>query len=101
MTRLLDELIFGERLGDLLPVLRKIRDESVISDSGRLEFDIRLEPVEREPFARALLRAESATLLDEAEAIGTPSETDRTPAQRRADAFLLLMQRIGTTQPTR
>jgi hypothetical protein len=95
MASLLDEIVYGERVGDLLPVLRRIREEADVSPSGRMEFHIELDPDEYSPFARALVRAESSVLLDEANSFNPGDGPGPDPGARTADALVRLLQEIG------
>jgi hypothetical protein len=54
-----------------------------------------LPPEIGKPFFRALMRTEAELLRKDAKALGSPDHEDRTPAQRRHDALILLVQRIG------
>ncbi len=64
--------------------------------SGGVTIDVSLPKPIGDPFARALFRTEAELLLEEADRIGTESDPwDRSPEARLADAFVLLVQRIG------
>jgi hypothetical protein len=95
MAKLLDEIVYGERVGDLLPVLRRIREEAEVTPSGRMEFHIELDPDECSPFARALLRAEASVLLDEADSLDPGGGPGPDSGARTADALVRLVQEIG------
>ena len=48
-------LVYGERLGDLLPVLRAITQRAHLDDVGMFVFEGRFEPHTATPFIRALM----------------------------------------------
>jgi hypothetical protein len=55
--------------------------------SGRMQAD--------GPLWRAILRVEAELLLADADAMASGTYAARTPNQRRADAFVLVAERIG------
>jgi len=55
------------------------------------KFDIRLSPDEAGPVWRAVMRAEAALLLEDADHIGPLAIDLRTPEQRRADALFAVV----------
>src|SRR3954453_12849758 len=92
-----DELVYGERIGDLLPALLAVRDAMTIDDDGRARWSVELEPDVCGPLRRALMRCEAELLRNDADAVGPADETDRTYEQRAADAFVHLVVAIGDT----
>jgi hypothetical protein len=93
-----DIVVYGERVKDLLPGLRKFRDTMTFDDDGMWTSSITLDPTEGAPIQRALMRVEAELLREEADAIGSGEEEDRTYEQRAADALLRLVQAVGGGQ---
>jgi hypothetical protein len=62
---------------------------------GRLKCSVHLEAELAEPFVRALMRVEAELLLQDADLVGKPDTTLRTPEERRADALLALGLRLA------
>jgi hypothetical protein len=89
--RMGDVNVLGESLDDLGVALRSL--------------DVRTKPTgectvtgsitEEGPFLRALFRAEAELLTADADALAAGRWTYRTPEQRRADAFVLMAERLG------
>jgi hypothetical protein len=93
-------LIAGEPIEDLAGALLQF-DVTRHGDGG-LHLKAHMESTIGAPLIRALLRIEAELLLEEADAVTAdgPNE-DRTEEQRRADALLVLVQRIGDAMPPR
>jgi hypothetical protein len=94
----LETIVYGERFGDLLPTLEQMRDSMRVRPDGLMSFSCRLPPQQAAPFERALLRAEAELMLEDAEAIGSPSHEPRTREQRSADALLRMMRTLPWVQ---
>ena len=90
-----DDLVYGERLGDLLPMLQKLTKGWRVDQRGLCEFYGEFEADLAMPFLRALMRAEAELLLEDADALcpGQPDE-QRTNDQRSADAFVRLAEAV-------
>ncbi len=91
-----DDLVFGERLGDLLPVLRKLTEEAHLDSSGMCQFNGEFEADVATPLFRALMRAEAELLVEDADALrpGRYGE-QRTRDERSADALMRLAQAMS------
>jgi hypothetical protein len=87
--------IAGEPLDLLRAAFRKIKTRK--TKDGAVHFSAKLERELGEPLQRALLRIEKE-LLDHDLGHGRPDV--RTTPQRRADAFVTLVQRV-TAEPER
>jgi len=85
-----DNLIYGERLGDLLPAFSKVARNLRAELDGSFTVEVRLADEEARPMVRALHRAEAQLLIEDADALTDPDVTDRTPEQRRCDAFMCI-----------
>jgi hypothetical protein len=87
-------LVAGEPVGILAEALSRL--QPVPSDDGMVHFELELEGALGAPLARALMRVEAELLTNDAERIvaGSPEE-GRTPEQRRADALVALVLRVG------
>jgi hypothetical protein len=83
-----DTLVYGERVADLLPALLKFELDTEADEDGMCTGSWRLDPCEAAPFLRALMRAEADLLRQDADAVGTPDQNDRTQEQRAADALV-------------
>lgn len=79
----------------LFEALKPIADNAYIDDDGMWCTDVTLEARLAGPLNRALMRAEAALLLHDADRLGTPGYEDRTPPQRRADALVELVQMMS------
>jgi hypothetical protein len=90
-----DDLVYGERFGDLLPVLRKLTKGWRLDNTGMCQFYAEFEPDLATPFFRALMRAEAELLLEDADTL-RPGQYDqqRTNDQRSADAFVRLAEAV-------
>jgi hypothetical protein len=85
--------VAGEPLELLIRALREFEWEP--EPDGMMHVWWELPPETGNPLFRALMRTEAALLRKDAKALGSPDYEDRTPAQRRHDALILLVQRIG------
>ena len=91
----IQHLVYGERLGDLRPVLRAITQRAHLVDEGMFVFEGRFEPHTATPFIRALMRAEAELLLEDADALQPGRyEEQRTSDQRAVDALVRLAQAV-------
>lgn len=90
------DLIYSERFNDLWPAFRHIASNLSREPGGGHSFDVSLSGEEVRPLVRALNRAEAQLLIEDAEALVDPAVTDRTPGERRYDAFMLVVAGIGT-----
>jgi hypothetical protein len=86
-----DVLVLGERFDDVGDELVGFdvewRDDGRAEVTGRMSADGAL--------MRALCRAEAELLLADADAMAAGTYRGRTPDQRRADAFVLVAERLG------
>lgn len=87
-------LVAGEPARALARALIECKTETM--DDGWVHLDLELDGVVAAPLARALMRVEAELLVKDAAEI-SPARLipDRTPAQRRADAFVALVLRVG------
>jgi len=83
-------LVYGEAVDDLLPPLLRFVDASRVTSDGSWESSVKMDLAEAAPLRRALLRAEAQLMMEDADAIGTAAEDDRTHDQRGADALMLI-----------
>lgn len=98
MTTNPNSLVAGERVADLLPVLRQLRPSKRSDEMYECRFS--LEQDVSGPFLRALMRVEAELLLQDADRL-TGSWADwRTSDQRRADAFVALTLRVADAATT-
>jgi hypothetical protein len=85
--------VLGELLDDLAMALRsmdmRVKPDGWWEISGAMPAD--------GPLVRALLRAEAELLNGDADDMAARRWTERTPAQRRADAFVLVTERLTAT----
>lgn len=92
-----NDFVYGERLGDLLPVLRAISPRAHIDAEGMWVFDGEFKPHVATPFLRAMMRAEAELLLEDADALQPGRyEEQRTGDQRAADALVRLAEAVCT-----
>lgn len=89
------DLIYGERRVDLLPPLRAVVETAEETSDGMIQYDARFEMAVGAPLFRALMRAEAELLCEDADNLGAPGAEDRTPGQRRADAFVLICSALA------
>lgn len=85
-------IVAGESIELLGAALGKLKHRK--TNDGMVEFSGSLEPDLGEPLLRALLRIEKE-LLDRDVAHGDPDV--RTTEQRRADAFVVLVERLTSS----
>ena len=90
-----DRVVYGERGGDQMPAMLSLRDGVRIKRDGRYEFSATLESHVGNPLRRALMRVEADLLLEDAAAIGTSRDRDRTHEQRAADALVRLVKSMA------
>jgi hypothetical protein len=83
-------IVLGEHIDDLGAELLALEwgdaRGGMVRITGRLRSD--------GPLVRAMLRAEAELLIDDAQAMADGRRVDRTPAQRRADALVLVSHRL-------
>jgi len=91
----LNELIYGESVEALTPGLLTIGDNMKPAKDGSVHFSVRLEPEGGDPLRRALLRVEAELLREDADAVGTPHESQRSYEERAADALVRLVEAWG------
>ncbi len=91
-------LVYGERIYDLLPVLRKLTETWRLNNEGMCELYSAFDAHVAVPFFRALLRAEAELLLEEADAL-VPGDFDHQfgSGQRSADALVRLAEAVCTS----
>ena len=87
--------IYGETLEDLLPGLLAIAEAMHIGADGMFHASFKLAQAEGQPLQKALMRAEAALMLEDADRIGSVGYEDRTYEQRAHDAFMHLVRAIG------
>jgi hypothetical protein len=88
----LNELVYGESVEALTPGILTIGDNLKPAKDGSVHCSVRLEPERGNPLRRALLRVEAELLREDADAVGTLHESQRTYEERAADAFVRLVQ---------
>ena len=94
--------VMGERLDDLVPALRAVRDNITETDDGMWSVDCNLSPEKMVPLCRALMRVEARLLREDANRLSAEMQPWRTPEQRRADALLELAKMLPRARrPTR
>ena len=93
-----NELIYGETVEALVPGLLTIVDNMNLSKDGSCHFSVRLEPERAKPLRRALMRVEAELLSEDADAVGTPRESQRSYEQRAADGLVRLAEALGRRQ---
>lgn len=87
-------LVAGEPANALARALIECQTETTVD--GRVHVDLQLAGVMAAPLARALLRVEAELLVHDAAKISPVALVpDRSAAQRRADAFVALVLRVG------
>jgi hypothetical protein len=89
------DLIYGERIIDLIPALRALNDGMTRDPAGGYRISALLEPPADAPLRRALARAEAELILEEADRIGTRDEIDRTHEQRAGDALVRVLTALA------
>lgn len=93
--------IYGETLEDLLPGLIAVAAAMRIGADGMLHASVKLSPPEGQPLHRALMRAEAALMLEDADRIGSVRYEERTYEQRAHDAFMRLVRAMGEEAKSR
>jgi hypothetical protein len=91
------EIIYGESVEALMPGLLTIADNMNLTKDA-CHFSVRLEPDRANPLRRALMRVEAELLSEDADAVGTPQESQRSYEERAADAFVRLAEALGGRQ---
>jgi hypothetical protein len=97
-----DDVVAGESVLDLLPVLVAIAEQSPFKRraDGMYSFSAKMPTAQLIPFWRALMRVEAELLVEDAAAVRTTLEGLRTPKQREADAFSDLVRRVMKACPS-
>ena len=88
----LNELIYGESVEALTPGLLTIGDNMKLAKDGSVHFSVRLEPERANPLRQALLRVEAELLREDADAVGTPHESQRSYEERAAASLVRLVE---------
>ena|SRR5688500_7248001 len=88
-------VVYGERIGDLMPALLAAKESMKLEADGMYSGYFELEPEIWAPFRRALLRAEAELMCHDADQLGPPDYESRTDEQRMADAFFRLAVAAG------
>jgi hypothetical protein len=91
-----DELLYGERIDEVVPALEAVLDAGSIDEDGMFAYSVVLPPAVGGPFRRAMMRAEAELLLEDAEALQSGTYEDRTPEQRAADALVRLVDTMAS-----
>ena len=90
-----DDLVYGEHLGDLLPVLRNLTEGWRMNDKGMCQLSGAFPADVAMPLFRALMRAEAELLLEDADALDADQyDQRRTNDQRSGDAFVRVAEAI-------
>lgn len=89
------QIIYGEATEDLLPALAAFADAMHVDSEGMFHASVVLAPKVGLPLQKALMRAEAALMLEDADRIGSLRYEDRSHEQRAYDAFMRLVQAIG------
>ena len=95
------QTIYGETIEDLLPALVAFADAVEIGADGMFHASVTLAPTEAQPLQKAMMRAEAALMLEDADGIGSVGYEDRTYEQRAADAFMSLVRAVGQVHESR
>jgi hypothetical protein len=90
-----DDLLYGERIDDVVPALKALFDAGSIDEDGMFAYSVELPPAVGGPLCRAMMRAEAELLLEDAEALRFGTYEDRTPEQRAADALVRLVDTMA------
>ena len=83
-----DDIVYGERIGALLPDLFAVRGSMTIGRDRMCHFSVTLEPEMGQPLRRAMMRVEADLLHEDVGRVGSAGEVDRTDEQRSADALV-------------
>ena len=86
---------YGERIEDLLPGLRTIRDAMTVDGDVMCRSSFTVKQRDAAPLQRALMRSEAELLIEDAASLGCRQSQDRTHSQRAADALVRLVQAVG------
>lgn len=89
------QTIYGETIEDLLPALVAFAEAAHLDADGMCRASVTLAPKEGLPFQKAMMRAEAALMLGDAERIGSLNYEDRSYEQRACDAFIRLVEATG------
>ena len=81
-----------------MPGLLAIANDMKLESDGLFHAQGQLEPDRGNPLRRALMRVEAELLGEDADAIGTAHEEERSHEQRAADALVRLSERLGRRQ---
>jgi hypothetical protein len=92
------EFIYGETVEALMPGLLTIIDNMILTKDGSCHFSVRLERERANPLRRALMRAEAELLSEDADAVGSPAESQRSYEERAGDALVRLAEALGRRQ---
>ena len=90
------ELIYGERTQDLLPGLFAFGQSMMQGPDGMWKASVTLAPDVGRPLVRALMRAEAEFSIEDADLSSVPREQHRTSDQRRADAFVRIVESLAS-----
>jgi hypothetical protein len=93
MTTLKDVLVYGERIGDLMPALMATKQSMTLETDGMYSSHVEFEPEVWRPFRRAIMRAEAELMREDADQLGSPGYEDRTYEQRRPMHLSVLRKR--------
>jgi hypothetical protein len=85
-------LVAGERVEALLPALRAIMENAMLTGDGMFEVEVSLADEDAEPLMRALMRLEARLLREDANRLNRDGVAVRASERRRADAMGLLLQ---------
>jgi hypothetical protein len=90
-----DDLVYGERVGELLPVLRNLVKGWRLTNDGMFELSGEFDAEVGLPIFRALTRAEAELLLEDADALGRGQDhRQRTSKQRSPDALVCVAEAV-------
>ncbi|MEY2420643.1 MAG: hypothetical protein QOI95_710 [Acidimicrobiaceae bacterium] len=89
------EIVYGERIDDLLPGLFAVQDSMTIGHDGMCHYSATLEREVGQPLQRAMMRVEAELLLQDADTVGTEHEVVRTYEQRAADGYVRVAKAVG------
>ncbi len=84
----------GEPILDLFEVLRRFELDDV-DDDGMIHLEAEYPSDVGQPFHRALMRVEAELLIADADSLGSDGYAERTDEQRRYDALMELVRRMG------
>jgi hypothetical protein len=84
----------GEPILDLFEVVRRFEFDDG-DDDGMIHIEAEYPHEIGDPFHRALMRVEAKLLLADADSLGSNRRVERTDDQRRFDAFIELVRRMG------